>query len=61
MFRKAITDIELKGNQISVSRKSVVSVVEAESQITELNYSGVGLSKDQKVEKAKLAEIESGY
>jgi len=54
MFRKGITDIELKGNQISVSRNLDISVVEAESQITELNYSGVGLSKDPKVEKAKL-------
>lgn len=54
MFRKAITDIELKGNQISVSRNLDISVIEAESQITKLNYSGVGLSKDPKVEKAKL-------
>ncbi|MGB6034959.1 MAG: hypothetical protein WBG42_01740 [Cryomorphaceae bacterium] len=54
MFRKAITDIELKGDQISVSRSLDISLSEAEEQIAKLNYSGVGLSKDPKVEKAKL-------
>lgn len=54
MFRKAITDIELKGDQISVSRSFDISVREAEEQIAKLNYSGVGLSKDPNVENAKL-------
>ncbi len=54
MFRKAITDIELKGDQISVSRSLDISLSEAEEQIAKLSYSGVGLSKDSKVEKAKL-------
>ena len=54
MFRKAITDIELKGDQISVSRSLDISLKEAEEEITKLDYSGVGLSKDPKVEKAKL-------
>jgi hypothetical protein len=54
MFRKAITDIELKGDQISVSRNLDISLSEAEEQIAKLNYSGVGLLKDPKVEKAKL-------
>ncbi|MCZ4409981.1 hypothetical protein O3Q51_14260 [Cryomorphaceae bacterium 1068] len=54
MFRKAITDIELKGDQISVSRSLDISLSQAEQQIAELSYSGVGLSKDPKVEKAKL-------
>jgi hypothetical protein len=54
MFRKAITDIELKGDQISVSRSLNISLKEAEEQIAILDYSGIGLSKDPKVEKAKL-------
>lgn len=54
MFRKAITDIAIEGNEISVSRSLDISVAEAEKQIANLSYSGVGLEKDEKVEKAKL-------
>lgn len=54
MFRKAITDIELEGDQISVSRSLDISLSQAEEQIAKLDYSGVGLSKDPNVEKAKL-------
>lgn len=54
MFRKAITDIVIEGNEISVSRQLDISVAEAEKQITNLSYNGVGLTKNKKVEEAKL-------
>lgn len=54
MFRKAITDIAIEGDQISVSRHLDISRKEAENQIEKLPYSGVGLVKDEKVERAKL-------
>lgn len=54
MFRKSITDIQLQGDHILVSRKMNISVEEAENQIALLDYSGVGRGKNPKVEKAKL-------
>jgi hypothetical protein len=54
MFRKAITDIAIEGNEISVSRQLDLSVAEVEDQVAALTYGGVGLEKDLRVENAKL-------
>lgn len=54
MFRKAITDIAIEGDSISVCRHLDISRKEAEEEIARLSYSGMGLPKDENVEKAKL-------
>jgi len=54
MFRKAITDIAIEGDTISVSRHLDISVAKVEEQVAKLSYSGAGLEKNPDVEKAKL-------
>lgn len=54
MFLKKIKDIRISNNRISIIRDAEISIADLELQISKLDYSGEGNSKDLKVENAKL-------
>lgn len=54
MFLKKIKDIRISNNRISIIRDAEISIADLEFQISQLNYSGTGNSKDLVVESAKL-------
>jgi len=54
VFLKKINDIKLFGDKIAVERSLNLSISDVEGQIAQLGYSGAGLTKDFRVENAKI-------
>jgi len=54
MFLKNINDISIKDGKWVVERSDLLNLTDIEKQISELKYSGIGLTKDELIEQTKF-------